>query len=328
MQHYLLGTDDLLGNNNNNKSDINFNILNNTCCSTGSTCSCTCSLGVSMELDALVSTPMLHDSVVTVDVIGGSAGSNSDIDFNIFNHFCRPRGSPSPAQVWGWARLTQCRLRTASSPQSWSHAWAVPQRSATAVVGMDNFDIFGNSGLLGARHVPGSQAPARATARRPTRRPGAARQAAHATVTFEVLHRDWRCKRPRRPVRQVGCGQRQEAGEFKGRRRRRRASALSAEVLELVANLDQLHLVQLDLQDRQDGRDREKGQPRLPAPARDVLEYFVHDTWMRSQDDEANYQWAGWASLRKLRIGCSWIEINEAVEAYRDAEEEAYNEAK
>jgi len=93
--------------------------------------------------------------------------------------------------------------------------------------------------------TPACSAPARATARRPTRRPGAARQAAHATVTFEVLHRDWRCKRPRRPVRQVGCGQRQEAGEFKGRRRRRRASALSAEVLELVANLDQLHLVQL-----------------------------------------------------------------------------------
>eukprot|EP00966_Prymnesium_polylepis_P251859 5822620-Prymnesium_polylepis.1 len=49
-------TVDELGENNNNKGDINLNIFNNTCCSTDSTCSCTCSSAVGMELDAIVST--------------------------------------------------------------------------------------------------------------------------------------------------------------------------------------------------------------------------------------------------------------------------------
>mmetsp|Transcript_49542 Transcript_49542/g.137362 ORF Transcript_49542/g.137362 Transcript_49542/m.137362 type:complete len:294 (-) Transcript_49542:36-917(-) len=293
-----------------------------------------------MELDALVSTPMLHDSVVTVDVIGGSAGSNSDIDFNIFNHFCRPRGSPSPAQVWGWARLTQCRLRTASSPQSWSHAWAVPQRSATAVVGMDNFDIFGNSGLLGTGEGNCTKTHASAWSgkaggpRYCNFRSSASRLALQTATSSSATSRLRPAARGRR-VQGTTTTTTSLCAECRSPRaggQPRSTSSRAAGTLPAVpppqpsqpcaASRPQ------DLQDRQDGRDREKGQPRLPAPARDVLEYFVHDTWMRSQDDEANYQWAGWASLRKLRIGCSWIEINEAVEAYRDAEEEAYNEAK
>ena len=49
---------------------------------------------------------------------------------------------------------------------------------------------------------------------------------------------------------------------------------------------------------------------------------------MRSEDDEANYQWGGWANLKKMRKGCAWHEIDTAVQNYRTAEEEAYDEAK